>query len=79
MPGWRARGEDRPGIHGAIRRSFDLDAPVCAVSFGPIHTPDVLGSPAQMAQVSAAFPERQPETFTDFFACCREFSHQKRA
>ncbi|MGD0534454.1 MAG: pantoate kinase [Methanoregula sp.] len=63
-----------PGIHGTIFRSFDLDAPVCAVSFGPIHTPDVLGSPPQMARVAAAFPARQPETFTDFFACCREFS-----
>ena len=68
-----------PGIHGTILRSFDLDAPVCAVSFGPIHTPDVLGSPAQMAQVSAAFPERQPETFTDFFACCPGIFRQKRA
>jgi pantoate kinase len=27
-----------------------------------------------MARVAAAFPKRQPETFTDFFACCREFS-----
>ena len=63
-----------PGIHGTILRCFDLDAPVCAVSFGPIHTPDVLGSPAQMARVASAFPERQPETCMDFFACCREFS-----
>ena len=63
-----------PGIHGTILRSFDLDAPVCAVSFGPIHTPDVLGSPAQMAQVAAAFPQRQPKNFMEFFACCREFS-----
>src|SRR5208283_3331489 len=63
-----------PGIHGTILRSFDLDAPVCAVSFGPIHTPDVLSSPAQMARVAAAFPGRQPKNFREFFACCREFS-----
>ena len=63
-----------PGIHGTILRCFDLEAPVCAVCFGPIHTPDVLGSPAQMARVAAAFPARQPETYEDFFACCREFS-----
>jgi pantoate kinase len=62
------------GIHGQIFRSFDIDAPVCAISFGPIHTPDVLGSPVQMARVAAAFPARQPETCMDFFACCREFS-----
>ncbi len=63
-----------PGIHGTILRRFDLDAPVCAVSFGPIHTPDVLGSPEQMTRVAAAFPAREPETYTDFFACCRDFS-----
>lgn len=63
-----------PGIHGAIHRSFDLAGPLSAVCFGPIHTPDVLGSPAQMAQVAAAFPERQPQTVAEFFACCREFS-----
>jgi len=62
------------GIHGTIRRHFDLDFPICAITFGPIHTPDVLGSPAQMARVAAAFPVRQPETYRDFFACCREFS-----
>ncbi len=63
-----------PGIHGTILRSFDLDAPVCAISFGPIHTPQVLGSPAQMARVAAAFPRCQPETFKEFFSCCRTFS-----
>jgi len=62
------------GIHGTIRRHFDLDFPICAITFGPIHTPDVLGSPEQMARVAAAFPVRQPETCMDFFACCREFS-----
>jgi len=63
-----------PGIHGTIRRSFDLPEPISAVCFGPIHTPDVLGSPAQMAQVAGAFPARQPETAAEFFSCCREFS-----
>lgn len=63
-----------PGIHGTILRSFDIDTPVCAVSFGPIRTPEVLGSPARMAQVAAAFPGRQPETVGEFFSCCREFS-----
>ena len=63
-----------PGIHGTILRSFDLSGPICAVSFGPIRTPDVLGSPVRMAQVAAAFPGRQPKTVTEFFACCREFS-----
>jgi pantoate kinase len=65
-----------PGIHGTIRRSFDLAGPFSAVCFGPIHTPDVLGSPAQMAQVAGAFPAREPETAEEFFACCREFSEK---
>jgi len=64
------------GIHGTIIRSFDLDEPLYTVCFGPIHTPDVLGSSEQMARVSAAFPARQPKTTADFFACCREFSKQ---
>jgi len=63
-----------PGIHGTILRSFDIGTPVCAVSFGPIRTPEVLGSPARMAQVAAAFPKRQPKTVSEFFSCCREFS-----
>ena len=63
-----------PGIHGNILRSFDLIEPVSAVSFGPIHTPSVLGSPSQMEQVAAAFPKNQPSTVKEFFACCREFS-----
>jgi len=67
-----------PGIHGTIMRSFDLDGPVCAVSFGPIHTPDVLGSPVQMEKVKQAFPRQQPETVAGFFACCRQFSAASR-
>jgi len=65
-----------PGIHGTIRRSFDLTEPISAVCFGPIHTPDVLGSPEQMARVAGAFPAQQPETAEEFFACCREFSEK---
>lgn len=64
------------GIHGTIIRSFDLDEPLYAVCFGPIHTPDVLGSPQQMTRVAAAFPARQPKTAAEFFACCREFSQK---
>lgn len=65
-----------PGIHGTIRRSFDLTEPISAVCFGPIHTPDVLGSPEQMARVAGGFPAKQPETAAEFFACCREFSEK---
>jgi pantoate kinase len=62
------------GIDGHIERRFDLDKPLYAISFGPIHTPSVLGSPVQMEQVKAAFPEGVPETVEDFFRLCRTFT-----
>lgn len=62
------------GIDGHIERRFDLTEPLCAVSFGPIHTPSVLGSPAQMERVTHAFPRESPESVTDFFRLCREFA-----
>jgi pantoate kinase len=65
---------DGAGIDGVIRRSFDLPGPVCAVSFGPIHTPSVLGSPLQMERVARAFPDRRPENAAEFFAACRSFA-----
>lgn len=56
-----------PGIDAAITRSFDLPEPLYAVSFGPISTPSVLGSPEQMGRVAAAFPRDPPEDAEDFF------------
>ena len=56
-----------PGIDAAITRSFDLPEPLYAVSFGPISTPSVLGSPEQMERVAAAFPKNPPEDAVDFF------------
>ena len=56
-----------PGIDAAITRSFDLPGPLYAVSFGPILTPSVLGSPEQMERVAAAFPLGPPEDAEDFF------------
>jgi pantoate kinase len=62
------------GIRGPIERYFDLSEPLYAVSFGPIHTPAVLGSPEQMAKVSVAFPTTLPENTGDFFRLSREFA-----
>ena len=62
------------GIDGHIERRFDLIEPLYAISFGPIHTPTVLGSPAQMEKVTAAFPQDSPQTVADFFRLCREFA-----
>lgn len=72
--GWVIRSG--PGIHGLIERRFDMPEPLYAVSFGPIHTPTVLGSSAQMERVSSAFPKTTPENVEDFFLLSRHFSEQ---
>jgi pantoate kinase len=65
-----------PGIHGRIERSFDMPEPLYAVSFGPIHTPSVLGSAEQMERVSSAFPKTTPNDIMDFFHLSRCFAEQ---
>jgi pantoate kinase len=65
-----------PGIHGTIERNFDMPEPLYAVSFGPIHTPSVLGSSRQMKRVSSAFPGTTPENPMDFFRLSRHFAGQ---
>ncbi|MFA5332383.1 MAG: pantoate kinase [Methanoregula sp.] len=67
-----------PGISGEIIRKFDITDPLYTISFGQIPTPSVLGSPEQMAQVTAAFPDRQPAGGYDFFTLAREFSRKSR-
>jgi pantoate kinase len=63
-----------PGIHGLVERRFDMPEPLYAVSFGPIHTPRVLGSSAQMKRVSSAFPKTTPVNVEDFFLLSRHFA-----
>lgn len=65
-----------PGIDAEIIRSFDLPEPLYAVSFGPISTPSVLGSPEQMERVTAAFPPDLPEDAHDFFRISRLFAEK---
>jgi len=65
-----------PGIDADITRAFDIREPLYAVSFGPIHTPSVLGSPEQMARVSAAFPGSYPEDPAGFFHLSRQFARE---
>lgn len=62
------------GIHAPIRRYLDLGDPVCALSFGPIHTPSILGSSGQMEKVATAFPHGEPATVTEFFEKARAFA-----
>ena len=65
-----------PGIDAGITRSFDLPEPLYAVSFGPISTPSVLGSQAQMERVAAAFPTELPKDASDFFRISRLFAEK---
>lgn len=65
-----------PGIDARIERYFDLSEPLYSVSFGPIHTPTVLGSPARMAQVSSAFPSHTPADVQDFFTISKQFAEK---
>jgi pantoate kinase len=63
-----------PGIDAVIERQFDLAESLCAVSFGPIHTPSVLGSPQQMERVSSAFPRSFPKNADEFFRLADQFA-----
>jgi pantoate kinase len=55
---------------------YDLPEPLYAISFGPISTPSVLGSPEQMERVAAAFPETPPRDAEDFFRVSRHFAER---
>ncbi|MDO8874395.1 MAG: pantoate kinase [Methanoregula sp.] len=65
-----------PGIDTRIERKFDLKESLYSVSFGPIHTPAVLGSPSRMEQVSSAFPHAAPHDARDFFTKSKQFAER---
>ena len=64
------------GIDAPVRRFTGLSERIYAISFGPIHTPSVLGSPERMAKVSAAFPAGEPATPREFFLMARAFAEK---
>ncbi|OPX68054.1 MAG: Pantoate kinase [Methanoregulaceae archaeon PtaB.Bin056] len=64
------------GIMADIEREHDIPASLCAVVFGPLPSPEVLGSPAAMARVISAFPGRCPEDTADFFRLSRRFTEE---
>ena len=63
-----------PGIAAEIHRFSDLDAPISAVTFGPLPSPLVLGSADALARVSAAYPGEYPGTPDAFFRLSRSFA-----
>jgi len=70
--GWVVRRG--PGVDAVIERQFEEAMPIFAVSFGPIHTPTVLGSQEQMDRVTAAFPIQSPKTLPELFRISRQFA-----
>jgi pantoate kinase len=70
--GWVVRRG--PGVDAVIERQFDETMPIFALSFGPIHTPTVLGSQEQMDRVSAASPIQSPKTLPELFRISRQFA-----
>lgn len=64
------------GIMADIRRDYDIPGPLCAVVFGPLPTPEVLGSPDAMARVIRAFPGRCPADVPEFFRLSRQFAEE---
>lgn len=65
-----------PGIAAGIHRFFDLDAPISAVTFGPLPSPTVLGSALALDRVTAAYPGEYPGTPAGFFRLSRLFAEK---
>jgi len=63
------------GIDAQIQRRYDMSGEISAISFGPIHTPSVLGSACQMERVARAFPQKDPVTVKEFFTHSRRFAY----
>jgi len=64
------------GITAPVRRYCELSGPLHAASFGPIHTPSVLGSEEQMDRVASAFPAKEPQDIEEFFLLSRTFAER---
>jgi pantoate kinase len=64
-----------PGTTGTITR-VPLDETIWALSFGPLPSPEVLGSADRLARVTAACPETCPKDLADFFRLSRSFAEK---
>lgn len=62
------------GIRATIDRKYDLSDTLCAVVFGPLPSPQVLGSPEAMERVIRAYPGRCPRDTVDFFRLSKKFT-----
>jgi pantoate kinase len=62
------------GIRGEIRRDFDRDLHLAAVTFSALPSPSVLNSAESLERITRAFPGRCPDTPEDFFLLSRQFA-----
>ena len=65
-----------PGIDADITRLPGPFPPVYALTFGPLPSPGILGSPVAMERVSLAFPGRCPGSLEELLSLSREFSEK---
>ena len=65
-----------PGIDAVITRHHDVIEPIAAVTFGPLPSPEVLGSPQMMTHIKGIYPDRCPEDPYDLFMLSRQFSEK---
>jgi pantoate kinase len=65
-----------PGIRAPITRFFDIREPLSAIHFGPLPSPEILGSPEALRRVSAAYPGNTPDTVFHFFELSRSFTEK---
>jgi pantoate kinase len=65
-----------PGIDADITRLPGPFPPLFAVTFGPLPSPGILGSPEVMEQVSRAFPDTCPGTMEELIDLSRKFAEE---
>jgi pantoate kinase len=65
-----------PGIGADISRLTGPFPPLFAVTFGPLPSPAILGSPRVMEQVTRAFPGRCPGTIEELLDFSRKFAEE---
>jgi pantoate kinase len=65
-----------PGIGAEIIRHYDVTEPLATVTFGPLSSPQVLGSRQVMEQIAGIYPDRCPRDPPDLFRLSREFAER---
>ena len=62
------------GLAGEIRRDYDRDLHMAAVTFSALPSPSVLNSPESLERITSAFPGKCPDSPEEFFLLSRQFA-----